>query len=153
MTEQVNTCTHLQSRFIFQFFFFFLQAQMIIPRKSNWEGRSNEKAHTSEWLIRWIPDNRFLRGFGTLFIYLFIYYFFIYFYWLEANYFTILQWFLSYIGMNQPWIYMYSPSDPPSHLPLHPIPLGLPSAPGLSNWNFNCDVNTPTQIIHPANIY
>ena len=23
MTEQVNTCTHLQSRFIFQFFFFF----------------------------------------------------------------------------------------------------------------------------------
>ena len=25
-------------------------------------------------------------------------------------------------------------SDPPSHLPLHPIPLGLPSAPGLSTW-------------------
>ena len=24
--------------------------------------------------------------------------------------------------------------DPPSHLPLHPIPLGLPSAPGLSTW-------------------
>ena len=23
--------------------------------------------------------------------------------------------------------------DPPSHLPLHPIPLGLPSAPGLSS--------------------
>ena len=28
---------------------------------------------------------------------------------LEANYFTILQWFLSYIDKNQPWIYMYSP--------------------------------------------
>ena len=24
--------------------------------------------------------------------------------------------------------------DPPSHLPLHPIPLGLPSAPGPSTW-------------------
>ena len=33
----------------------------------------------------------------------------IYFYYLEANYFTILQRFLSYIDMNQPWIYMYSP--------------------------------------------
>ena len=32
--------------------------------------------------------------------YLFIY--FIYFYLLEANCFTVLWWFLSYIGMNQP---------------------------------------------------
>ena len=32
--------------------------------------------------------------------------------------------------MNQPWIYMCSPSQ--SHLPPHPIPLGLPSAPALS---------------------
>ena len=40
--------------------------------------------------------------------------FFLYlFYQLEANYFTILQWFLSYIDMNQPWIYMYSPSRSP----------------------------------------
>ena len=54
---------------------------MIIPRKSNREGRSNEKAHTSEWLIRWIPDNRFLRGFGTLFIYLFIIFSFIFIGW------------------------------------------------------------------------
>ena len=37
----------------------------------------------------------------------------IFFYQLEANYFTILQWFLSYIDMNQPWIYMYSPSRSP----------------------------------------
>ena len=34
--------------------------------------------------------------------------------------------------MNQPWIYMFSPSQLPPHLPLHPIPLGLPSAPGPS---------------------
>ena len=33
---------------------------------------------------------------------------------LEANYFTILQWFLSYIDMNQPWVYMCSPSQSPS---------------------------------------
>ena len=38
--------------------------------------------------------------------------------------------------MNQPWIYMCSP---PSHLPPHPIPLGLPSAPALS-----------TCLMHPA---
>ena len=56
----------------------------------------------------------------------------IFFYQLKANYFTILQWFLSYIDMNQPWIYMYSPSRSPPHLPLHPVPLGLPSAPGPS---------------------
>ena len=29
---------------------------------------------------------------------------------MEANYFTILYWFLSYIDMNQPWVYMCSPS-------------------------------------------
>ena len=41
-----------------------------------------------------------------------------YFYQLEANYFTVLQWFLPHTDMNQPWIYMYSPSrssrPPPS---------------------------------------
>ena len=50
----------------------------------------------------------------------FSFFFFIYFYELEANYFTILQWVLSYIDMNQPWSYMYSPSlsplPPPSPL-------------------------------------
>ena len=44
---------------------------------------------------------------------------------MEANYFTTLQWVLSYTDMNQPWSYMYSHLDPPSHLPVHPIPLGL----------------------------
>ena len=43
--------------------------------------------------------------------------FFFFFYQLEANYFTILQWVLSYIDMNQPWIHMYSPSRSPSLLP------------------------------------
>ena len=59
-------------------------------------------------------------------------FFFFFFNWLEANYFTTFPWVLSYIDMNQPWSYMYSPSRSPLHLPLHLIPLGLPSAPGLS---------------------
>ena len=41
---------------------------------------------------------------------------------MEANYFTILWWFLPYIHMSQPWVYMFSPSwsylSPPS--PSHP---------------------------------
>ena len=46
--------------------------------------------------------------------------FFIYFLQLEANHPTILQWVLSHIDMNQPWIHMYSPSrslPPPPSLP------------------------------------
>ena len=41
---------------------------------------------------------------------------------MEPNYFTILWWFLAYVHMNQPWVYMWSPSRPslpppsPSHL-------------------------------------
>ena len=30
----------------------------------------------------------------------------IYLFWLEANYFTKLWWFLPYTDMNQPWVYM-----------------------------------------------
>ena len=58
-------------------------------------------------------------------------FFFIYFYCFDANYFTILQWFLPYIDMDQPWIYMCSPSwislspSSPSH------PSGHPGVPAL----------------------
>ena len=51
-------------------------------------------------------------------------FFFIYFHHVEANYFTTLQWFLSYIDMNQPWIYMYSPSRSPLPPPFPPDPSG-----------------------------
>ena len=47
-------------------------------------------------------------------------------------FFFFLWWILSYIKMKQPWVYMCSHPDPPSHLPLHPLPLGFPSAPGPS---------------------
>ena len=50
--------------------------------------------------------------------------FFIYFYQLEANYFTILQWFPPYIDMNQPWIHMCSPSRSPLPPPSPPDPSG-----------------------------
>ena len=50
---------------------------------------------------------------------------------LEANYFTILWWFLPYIDMNQPWVYMCLPVLKPLPTP-HPILLGCPSAPALS---------------------
>ena len=51
---------------------------------------------------------------------------------MEANYFTILWWSLPYIDMNQPWVYMCSPSWSPLPSPPHPIPQGHPSAPALS---------------------
>ena len=39
---------------------------------------------------------------------------------MEANYFIILWWFLSYIDMNQPQVYMYPPilNLPPTSLPI-----------------------------------
>ena len=51
---------------------------------------------------------------------------------LIGGYFTILQWFLPYIDVNEPWLYMCSPSWTLLHLPPHPIPQGHPSAPALS---------------------
>ena len=47
---------------------------------------------------------------------------------MEANYFTILYWFLLYINMNPPRVYTCSQSWIPSHLPPRTIPLGHPSA-------------------------
>ena len=51
---------------------------------------------------------------------------------MEGNYFTILWWFLPYIDMDQPWVYMCPPSRNSSYLPPHPIPLGCPSVLALS---------------------
>ena len=51
---------------------------------------------------------------------------------MEANYFTILSWFLPYIDMSQPWVYMGPPSWTPLHLPSPSHPSGPPSSPALS---------------------
>ena len=48
------------------------------------------------------------------------------------NCFTILSWFLLYINMNQPWVYICPlPVDPPSHLLFHHTPLACRRALGL----------------------
>ena len=60
---------------------------------------------------------------GRLFFFNFLKY--IYFS-LEANYFTVLWWFLPYIDMNHPWVYMCSPS-------WTPVPLPSPSHPSGSS--------------------
>ena len=53
-----------------------------------------------------------------------------------ANYVIILWWFLPYIGMNQPRVYMC----PPSQIPLPPHSLSHPS--GLSQYTgFECPVS------------
>ena len=43
---------------------------------------------------------------------------------------------LPYIHMNQPWVYMCSPSWTPSYFPSHPIPLDHPSAPVPSTLSY-----------------
>ena len=84
-----------------------------------------------------IPDNTFYswrghwwRGFPfpkDLFLFKKIYLFS-----LEDNYFTILWWFLPYIHMNWPQVYMCpAASWTPSRLPPHLSPLGCPRAPAL----------------------
>jgi len=52
---------------------------------------------------------------------------------LEAHYFKVLWWFLPYIDINQPWVYMCPTllNTPSTSLP-NPIPLGCPRAPALS---------------------
>ena len=70
--------------------------------------------------------------------YLFI--FFIYFYQLEANYFTTLQWFVPYIDMNQPWIYMCSPSQS----------LLLPPSPSHPSGSSQC--TSPEHVSHTSNL-
>ena len=67
---------------------------------------------------------------GSSFIKLADWFFFFY---LEADYFTILWWFLPYIDMSQPQVHMCPLIlNTPSHLLPHPIPLGCPSALALS---------------------
>ena len=60
---------------------------------------------------------------------------------METNYFTILSWFLPYIDMNQPRVYMCSSSWTSSHLPPHPIPQGRPSAPAPSALSHASDLD------------
>ena len=60
---------------------------------------------------------------------------------MEAIYFIILWWFLLYVDMNQPRVYVCPPSWTPAHAPPHPIPLGCPRALSLST------------LLHASNLY
>ena len=51
----------------------------------------------------------------------------------------MLCWFLPYISMNQPLVYICSlPLEPPSHLPPHSYPLRLSQSPSLSSLSRIC---------------
>ena len=84
-----------------------------------------------------LADGSFFAVFG-LFIYLFIYFSFIFISWrlITLQYCSGFCHTLTWISHGFTCIHH---PDPPSHLPLHPIPLGLPSAPGPS-----------TCLMHPA---
>ena len=108
----------LQSYFIFtphawEFWFFNFFAIIIFQYRISYEKPMD---------LNWIMHHFFLAVFKILFYFIII--FFIYFCQLEANYPTTLQWLLSYIDMNQPWIYMYSPSRSPLPPPSLPDPSG-----------------------------
>jgi len=65
-----------------------------------------------------VQDKDFWESDKVLFLFL------IYFQ-LEDNCFPMLYWFLPYINMNQPLVYIHPlPLEPLSHLPSHPTPLG-----------------------------
>ena len=51
---------------------------------------------------------------------------------MKANYIIMLWWFLPYIHMNQPWVYICSPSGPSLPPPSPSYPSGSSSAPALS---------------------
>ena len=63
-----------------------------------------------------------------------------FFFQLEANYFTLLQWFLPYIDMNHPWIYMCSPSQ-------SPLPPPSPYDPSGSS-----QCTSPEHLSHASNL-
>ena len=77
--------------------------------------------------IIWMIVPKCLKKF-YLFIYLF----------LEANYFTILYWFVIHWHESATGVHVVPNPQPPSHLPPHPILLGHPSAPALSTHPVSC---------------
>ena len=92
--------------------------------KNHWVGLSNFK--NCPYLLEPLK----------ILIFLFLFFKLINLFELEANYFTVLWWFLPYIDMNQPWVYMW----PPSWTALPPLSPSHPS--GLSQCTgFECPVS------------
>ena len=63
---------------------------------------------------------------------------------MEANYFTILQWFCHKVTWISHGCTCVSYPEPPAHLPPHPIPLDHPSAPALSALSHELDLDWQT---------
>ena len=58
--------------------------------------------------------------------------FFFFFFFGSSSFFFICSGFCHTLKWNSHGLTCVSHPNPPSHLPLHPLPLGFPSAPGLS---------------------
>ena len=81
-----------------------------------WQAMKNLPATRETWVWSLGQEDSFEKGMATHSSILFSFFKLIYLFWLETNYFTILWWFLPYIDMHQPQVYMC----PPSWTPLSP---------------------------------
>ena len=70
--------------------------------------------------------------FSFVFSFLFLFYFIYYYYYYYYYYFFICSEFCHTLKWNSHGFTCVPHPDPPSHLPLPPLPLGFPSAPGPS---------------------
>ena len=86
----------------------------------SFQPRSSNSCHCFELLPLLVPGHGWTWWF---FIYSFLSFFFSFIF-ISWRLITILWWFLPYIDMNQPWIYMYSPSWSPLPPPSLPDPSG-----------------------------
>ena len=73
----------------------------------------------TEPLSLWKRIQKVLPYYTFFFFFDSFFFFFFSFIFISWRLMTILQWFLSYIDMNQSWIYMYSPSRSPLPLPYY----------------------------------
>ena len=119
-----------------------------------WVSSSHQMAKVLEFQLQhqsfqWIFRTDFLYLFAffllsTLFIYVFFSFIFISWRLITLQYWSGFCHTLTWISHG---VTCVPHSDSPSHLPLHPIPLGLPSAPGLST----CLMHLPWagELFHP----
>ena len=103
---------------------------MGLPRQEYWSGLPFTSPEESSWPRDRNPVSCISRW--------------ILFFKLEANYFTILQWFLLHIDMNKPWVYMCSPSWTP--LP-HPFPAHPSGSSQCTSPEHPVSCNKPGQVI------
>ena len=87
---------------------------------------------TQTHLSLWIPKLRFHNLYYCQVFFFFFLSFFFTFFVFFFNFFFICSEFCYTLKWNSHEFTCVPHPDPPSHLPLHPLPLGFPSAPGPS---------------------